>query len=285
GTMLRGEVLARWQEFAGTGELFRTIEAKVSTWRDKASAALRGRPQPEPVAAAIGHGLVDLVQDAADRAADRTYAAWRADPAGAALVDGLRLSRSSSDLRDRITEQIRAWQSGVLDLVSTEGAERRTTARVLSFGVNGLGAALMVAIFASTGGLTGAEFGVAGGTAVLAQRLLEAVFGDDAVRRLTQTAQQDLTARMGRILQEEAARFTTGLDALDLTPRSGERIRAAALELRSAAAAVIGGPEAEPVAAQSARTRGADGVGDGQGAARVEEPSGIVGWWRRLWQT
>ncbi|MCU1432565.1 MAG: transporter, partial [Actinotalea sp.] len=42
GTMLRGEVLARWQEFAGTGELFRTIEAKVSTWRDKASAALRG---------------------------------------------------------------------------------------------------------------------------------------------------------------------------------------------------------------------------------------------------
>ena len=29
GTLLRGEVLARWQEFVGTGELMRSIEDKV----------------------------------------------------------------------------------------------------------------------------------------------------------------------------------------------------------------------------------------------------------------
>jgi energy-coupling factor transporter ATP-binding protein EcfA2 len=287
GTMLRGEVLARWQEFVGTGELFRTIEAKVSTWRDRASAALRGRPKPEPVAAAIGHGLVDLVQDAADHAAEHTYATWRADPAGAGLVDGLRLSRSSVDLRDRIAQQMRAWQSGVMDLVSHEGAERRTTARVLSFGVNGLGAALMVAIFASTGGLTTAELGVAGGTAVLAQRLLEAVFGDDAVRRLTQTAQQDLTARMTRLLDEEAARFGTGLDALDLTQRAPERITTAAAELRDAAVAVLPAPAADEARAADAgggdrRTTLPAPAVDG---AREPEPSALVAWWRRLWQT
>ena len=281
GTMLRGEVLARWQEFVGTGELLRAIEAKVSTWRDRASAALRGRPVPEPVAAAIGHGLIDLAHDAADHAAEHTYATWRSDPAGGRLVETLRLSRSSTDLKDRIAEQIRAWQSGVMDLVSTEGAERRTTARALSFGVNGLGAALMVAIFASTGGLTTAEVGVAGGTAVLAQRLLEAVFGDDAVRRLTQTAQHDLISRLRRLMDDEAARFTTALDALDLTPRAADRIRAAGAEVATAAAAMVGEASTEPEVPEADDT-----APDGdpwRPTARTDAGTGVAGWWRRLW--
>ena len=289
GTMLRGEVLARWQEYVGTGELLRAIESKVSTWRDRASAALRGRPAPEPIAAAIGHGLVDLVLDAADRAADHTFATWHADPAGVRLVDGLRLSRSSTDLRERIAREMRDWQSGVLDLVSTEGAERRTTARVLSFGVNGLGAALMVAIFASTGGLTTAEVGVAGGTAVLAQRLLEAVFGDDAVRRLTRTAQHDLAARLARLLDVEGGRFTTVLDALDLSTTAGDRIRAAA----RAVAAAAPGPDVpddrgRDAGAGRAGTRHDTGRGDvGQGplGESEQDDGGLRGWWRRMWRT
>ncbi len=206
GTVLRGEVLARWQEFIGTGEWLRALETTVSTWRDRVSAALRGRRPPEPVTAAIGAGLVDVVADAADRAAEQAWTAWHADPAGRELLDGLRLSRSSPDLRERMAAQVRSWQAGVLELVSTEGADRRVTARVLSFGVNGLGAALMIAIFSQTGGLTGAEVGVAGGTAVLAQRVLEAIFGDDAVRRLTRVAEADLVARVEQVLSQEAAR-------------------------------------------------------------------------------
>ncbi|HWS58639.1 MAG TPA: dynamin family protein [Actinotalea sp.] len=226
GTMLRGEVLARWQEYVGTGEMLRAIETTVSTWRDRVSAALRGRPAPEPVTAAIGHGLVDVVHDAADGAAERVDAAWRADPVGAALLDGVRLARSSLDLRERAADQVRGWQAGVLDLVRSEGAGRRSTARALSLGVNGLGAALMVTIFAHTGGLTAAEVGVAGGTVLVAQRLLEAVFGDEAVRRLTRTAQADLDLRVGRLLEPEQARWTALIDALDL-PRGGRELRAA----------------------------------------------------------
>ena len=50
----------------------------------------------------------------------------------------------------------------------------------------------MIVVFSMTAGLTGLEIGVAGGTAVVGQRLLEAVFGEDAVRRLAQTAREDL---------------------------------------------------------------------------------------------
>ena len=46
GTLLRGEVLARWQEFVGTGEFFRQVETTISRWRDKLTAVIKGAPPP-----------------------------------------------------------------------------------------------------------------------------------------------------------------------------------------------------------------------------------------------
>ncbi|WP_199732212.1 dynamin family protein, partial [Cellulomonas triticagri] len=236
GAMLRGEVLARWQELVGTGELLRSVEQRVGRARDRVVAFVRGRPAPTPpVEQAIAHGLAAVVLDAADAAAGRTHAAWRGDAAGAGLLPGLDLSRASADLRAHVEQQVRHWQSDVLDLVRDQGAQRRGTARALSFGVNALGVALMVLAFASTGGLTGVEVGIAGGTAVVAQKLLEAVFGDDAVRRLTATARDRLDVRVRDVLDAEAARYTDQLDALGVT--DGTALRAAALALADAATA------------------------------------------------
>jgi hypothetical protein len=95
----------------------------------------------------------------------------------------------------------------VLELVSAEGAEKRTTGRILSIGVNGIGSALMVALFAQTGGLTGGEIAIAGGTAALSHKVLEALFGDQAVRELTATARAELMARIEGLLAVEAARY------------------------------------------------------------------------------
>ena len=44
GTLLRGEVLARWQEFVGTGEFFRALEQKIGWLRDRITAVFRGEP-------------------------------------------------------------------------------------------------------------------------------------------------------------------------------------------------------------------------------------------------
>ena len=92
------------------------------------------------------------------------------------------LGRASRDFRRRAERAVRDWQADVLEMVRTEGADKRSTARFLAFGVNGLSVALMVVVFAHTAGVTGAEAGIAGGSAVLGQKLLEAVFGDQAVR-------------------------------------------------------------------------------------------------------
>ncbi|HNJ78510.1 MAG TPA: ABC transporter, partial [Marmoricola sp.] len=135
------------------------------------------------------------------------------------------LSRASRDFRVQAERMIRDWQQGVIDLVRTEGADKRTSARFLAYGVNGLAVALMVVSFASTGGLVGAEIGIAGGSAIIAQKLLEAVFGDQAVRRLAQTAHTDLLERIEVLFDVERARFTKLLDDSGVEPAIVDQLR------------------------------------------------------------
>ncbi|WP_198412431.1 P-loop NTPase family protein [Nocardioides mangrovicus] len=228
GTLLRGEVLARWQEFVGTGEFFKGLEAKVGWLRDRLGNAVRGKPQQAGrVSVAVESGLHTLILENAEDAAERAANAWHGVPAGRRLLEdgGQDLGRASRDFRGRADRAVRDWQQGVMDLVRSEGAGKRTTARFLAYGVNGLGVALMVVVFASTAGLTGAEVGIAGGSALLGQKLLEAVFGDQAVRRLAQRAREDLAERVQVLLAEEQRRFTDRIDTLEISAESPELIR------------------------------------------------------------
>ncbi|WP_238694433.1 hypothetical protein [Nocardioides daphniae] len=179
GTLLRGEVLVRWQEFVGTGELLKSLENRVGWLRDRVVNAVKGKPQQaERVTVAVESGLETLLLEHAEAAAEAAQASWNSLASGQGLLAdaGEDLSRASRDFRRKAERAVRDWQSGVLEMVRTEGADKRTTARFLAYGVNGLSVALMVVVFAHTGGmLVGAEVGVAGGGALLGQKLLEAV--------------------------------------------------------------------------------------------------------------
>lgn len=235
GSLMRGEVLARWQEFVGTGQLLKRLEEGVGRLRDRISAAVRGEPSPpERVSEAIESGLSSLLVDSAEAAARRADRAWREDAAGRALLGGADLARASSDIADRSAALVRAWQDDLLEMIRTEGAEKRQTARVMAYGVNGISLALMVAVFSATGGLTGAEVGIAGGASVLAQKLLEAVFGEDGVRRMSKAALDKLSSRVEDLMAQEKSRFLSRLDALELDPELPARLRAATLEVQQA---------------------------------------------------
>ncbi|HVH93752.1 MAG TPA: ABC transporter [Nocardioidaceae bacterium] len=230
GTLLRGEVLARWQEFVGTGELLRTLETKVGWLRDRVVGWVKGKPQQaERVTVAVESGLETLILENAETAAERTEASWRSVTAGQHLVEdsGRDLGRASRDFRARAERAVRDWQHGVLELVRSEGADKRSTARFLAFGVNGLSVALMVVVFAHTAGVTGAEAGIAGGSAIVGQKLLEAVFGDQAVRRLAEAAQQDLRVRVTELMDSERQRYLDVLDALSIDPDAVEGLKEA----------------------------------------------------------
>ncbi|RBY93656.1 ABC transporter [Blastococcus sp. TF02-8] len=234
GSLLRGEVLARWQEFVGTGEWMRTLQDRVGQLRDRVTAALTGRPAPEQgLAGALEDSVEGLLRAEADRAAERTVTAWRGLPGGPALLgdDERELARASADFPEAAGAQVRDWQGTVLDLVREQGADKRTRARLLSWGVNGAGAVVMVGVFAQTGGLTGGEVAVAGGTTAVGQRVLEAAFGDAAVRSLAERAREDLRERSDALLRYEQDRFDDRID--DAGPAAG-----ADAELRDALAAL-----------------------------------------------
>lgn len=231
GTLLRGEVLARWQEFVGTGELLRSLETKVGWLRDRIVNAIKGRPQQaERVTVAVESGLETLILEHAEAAAERAEASWRSIAAGQVLLSdaGEDLGRASRDFRRRAERVVRDWQADVLDMVRTEGADKRSTARFLAFGVNGLSVALMIVVFAHTAGVTGAEAGIAGGSAVVGQKLLEAVFGDQAVRSLAERARRDLETKVSGLLDSERRRYTDLLDSLGISPEAPEGLRQAA---------------------------------------------------------
>jgi hypothetical protein len=229
GTLFRGEVLARWQELAGTGEFMRGLQARVGRLRDRVVSALSGRPLPaEQLESALESSVVTFVHSAAADAAEKTVKSWRAHPAGIALIRP-ELTRESPDIGARADRVMRDWQRGVLDLVRDESSKKLFAAKASAYAVNALGLCLMVAVFAATAFIpTGAEIAVAGGTTIAAQKVLEAIFGDDAVRRLAGQARRDLLTRVGVLLREEADRFHALLRESGVDSGAADRLRAAA---------------------------------------------------------
>jgi hypothetical protein len=91
----------------------------------------------------------------------------------------------------------------------------------------------MVAVFAQTGGLTGTEVAVAGGSSVAGQKLLEALLGDQAVRRLATVARADLDRRTAVLVDAEADRYRDVLARIDLDPALVNRLTRSSARLRA----------------------------------------------------
>lgn len=235
GTLLRGEVLARWQDFVGTGEFFRSVEKRIGLFRDRLVQVAKGEPKrAQDVQLAVESGLEVLIREEGEFAARRVVSAWEAHPAGRQLLDrDGALGKVSVDFSESAARVIRQWQGDVLELVGSEGKSKKSMARFLALGVNGAGVALMVFVFSQTGGLVGAEVGVAGGTALLAQRVLEAVFGEDAVRRLAKEAKHQLDSRVEGLMAIELSRFEKLIDEVEVRSQQGEELRAAVLALET----------------------------------------------------
>ncbi|HEV7824461.1 MAG TPA: dynamin family protein [Mycobacteriales bacterium] len=230
GTLLRGEVLARWHEFVGTGEFLRTLEARVGRLRDQVTAAVTGRPLPgKDLTMALRSGVALLVLAAAEAAAERTAASWRVRPAGVTLIDAApALGRASEGLGGEVERLVRDWQAAVLETVRTEASGKRAGARLTAYGVNATGLLVMIAVFASTHFVvTGAEVAIASGTTVVSQKLLEALFGDQAVRRLADRARADLLARVTTLLERERARYDRRVDTVGTDQQDADRLRVA----------------------------------------------------------
>ena len=216
GALLRGEVLARWQDFVGTSDVFRKLESWYARTRDSVTAWVTGKPSPViEVETQIESGLQAVIIDQAGRAAAAAWADLERSGPGRGIAElHPALAAESPELRAKAATMIREWQGALMQLIHDNAGNKRVRARVLSLGLNVVTVALMIVVFASTGGLTGGELAIAGGSAVLGQKLLETIFGEDAVRRLAAEARSDLQTRLDALFDSEADRLGTALEPL-----------------------------------------------------------------------
>ena len=216
GALLRGEVLARWQDFVGTSDVFRKLESWYARTRDSVTAWMTGKPSPViEVETQIESGLQAVIIDQAGRAAAAAWADLERSGPGRGIAElHPALAAESPELRAKAATMIREWQGALMQLIHDNAGNKRVRARVLSLGLNVVTVALMIVVFASTGGLTGGELAIAGGSAVLGQKLLETIFGEEAVRRLAAEARSDLQTRLDALFDSEADRLGTALEPL-----------------------------------------------------------------------
>ena len=281
GSLLRGEVLSRWHDFVGTGDFFRSLDSTIGRLRDRVSSALRGHPAAaQKVEDALESGIHAVVLDAAARASENTRTRWRASRAGRSLLarldapqavagapqavaaapeqnadgDAKGEVQSAEDIFSAaVAEQIRLWQGSVLEMIREEGADKRKRARFLSLGVNAAAVMLMVAAFSLTGGITGIEAGIAGGSGVVGTKLLESIFGEDAVRRMATRARTDLLERMADLLTEHAQPFSAVLEETD-PQAEAEDIHRAAEQVQKIAAEMSAQSQATQVKGAQAKS-------------------------------
>ena len=262
--LLRGEALARWQDYAASGELGAALRGKRGggARQAKGRRARKGTATPRPAAldAALRTALEALVLSVADRAAEQVTRAWRADPAGSALLAEAEASRalgerakrefesafgpsaddqaarqatferSSPDLPARVTRAVSAWQDQLMRLIQT-GKKTGHDSEPLSL-------VTLVAMLGEPGGHAGPRTQDAhepDETVTVPWELATSAFGAVESRQLVDAARADLADRVRLLLDEELLRFVEVLDeAGPVDPVAAVRLYQAEYSLEAA---------------------------------------------------
>jgi len=240
--------------------------------------------------AALESAVTAVLRNAAADAAEQAYTSWRLHPAGPGLLDappgapatdpgsadlpgspatdprsaglpgsagadlGARpdaLSAPAADLPQRVDQLLLDWRRELRERIRAESAGRGTVARTSGYAVNATRLLVIIGAFATTAFVpTGAELGVDSDTAVIARRVLDGVFADQALRDLAERARDDLLERVRALFDTEAARFQRVLEAAGVDRAAAGRLAEAAdaVEAARQAAAELAEPAnpAEP---------------------------------------
>jgi energy-coupling factor transporter ATP-binding protein EcfA2 len=201
GELVHDEVVARWQRLIGVSDLADLVSRGVSRVRALLTPGrIIDAERAATVDAEVRDELVELGIRRAERARTSIEVAWSASTAGSALIDSVVVDagRVRADLASSVSE----WQAEVVALVAETGRGRFRLAKAATVGVNAAATLVLLGVFASSGGLTGAEIGVAAGAAAAQQTVLERLLGSATASRLTKVARGLLADRLVAAVSE-----------------------------------------------------------------------------------
>ncbi|MEV7967153.1 GTPase [Sphaerisporangium sp. NPDC088356] len=208
GSLLRGEVLARWQDFAGSGDLMKTLHLRRpgrmgTKTSQQAPARLRA------FKTALRSGLESVIVSAGQRAAEEVVVRWRQrDGVGDRLAAAPGLGCPSDEFVRRVGRTIGAWQEHVVALIHSGGVAKRSVAKLVAFDEESLSLVFMIGLL----GYGSSDVAASSGTGTLPERLLRGVLGAESLRAIGTRARSDLRARISVLFDEETLRYVQVLD-------------------------------------------------------------------------
>ncbi len=214
GSLLGGNLLARWQEIAASGELVRTM--RLRNRRRSQSAEEQSAARVRALEQAIRDTLEALVVTTAERAAEDVVSAWDDVPGADALTERAGGPQPPEDLGSRAREAVSEWQSSVQEMISADGATKRSVARVVTIDKEAITLVLIVELL----GYASTEMASENRAVPPPQRLLKGLFGSEALRSIAKRARDDLYGRLAGVLNGERARFDDALAAAELPTES-----------------------------------------------------------------
>jgi hypothetical protein len=99
--LLRGEVMARWQDYAASGDLGAALRGKRPSRKGRRARKGVSTNRISALDSALRAALQGLVVSVADRAAEQVTHGWRADSAGSALLVEAEASRARGERAKR----------------------------------------------------------------------------------------------------------------------------------------------------------------------------------------
>ncbi len=224
GTLMTGEVMARWQEFVAAGDLVKSIEKSGGGLRERFTASVSGKGvKGADVVAAVETALTSLLVDRADAAAEQVTSVWSDIASGRSRLDLMSGGdRASADLRKSAERLVEQWRSDVTDRARS-AAPAGSSVKV----DEGITAALLTETLVLVSGdldrLSAAGRGV-----------LNVVFGVEKVSSMAKQAHDDLVSRATELFAGEQKRFADLFVGPDLVRESQSDVRDAARKAESA---------------------------------------------------
>ena len=249
GSLLRGEVLARWQEFTADGAFARRLDAGPTTFAERLAGLAGGRrDDAQPLDVAVTDAVRATIRAAVRQARDDVLAAWRSRPHGAALLAAREARPPTTGpvtisggepvetVEAQVERAVRDWRVGVSarvgvaveDASSGDGPriDRESAADVLFVVAVDERSDPEVAGGASEPA-SGADPVSATDTVGAARRVLAGFLGTEAVRSVAADARADLLARAAILIDAERRRLERLLENASTTAGGAQALLAA----------------------------------------------------------
>jgi len=234
GSLLSGEVLARWQELMADGGFVRRLDGRPPSLTDRmgtaVSTSVRRDGEPaQPLDVSVTEGVSSAIRAALRAATEDVLSRWRQHPFGSALLTARGHQVNANDIEPQLERAVRDWRVAVSSRVAAAVQEVTPGAAEARIDAEAAADVMFVVAVDERSERSAAEATAdSAGTVAAARRIVASFLGAEPVRSIAVEARADLAARAAVMLDTERRRLERLLESVETRTGRGAAVRLAA---------------------------------------------------------